>query len=92
MKYLLEFLETGSHAADRTDESPLEPLLSVLSVGEGSRESTRGETTPTLGIPEPCDSCGRTDWILSLVLRDGGRTCADCASGMTALRRQGVPI
>lgn len=40
----------------------------------------------------PCDVCGSTDWRCALVSVDGDRTCVDCATGRTELRRRGVPI
>lgn len=39
-----------------------------------------------------CQGCGRMDWAIALVHDDGGRTCAPCATGASALRRAGVPV
>jgi hypothetical protein len=50
------------------------------------------ERGSVIGDRPSCDECGRADWTVSIVLLDGGRTCADCASGLTVLRRRGVPI
>jgi hypothetical protein len=38
---------------------------------------------------DPCESCSSTSWSVSLVDDAGERTCHDCLSGRTALRRAG---
>jgi hypothetical protein len=50
------------------------------------------ETTAMREAPEPCDDCGSTTWIASLVFDDGTRLCADCLLGRAALRRAGAAV
>jgi hypothetical protein len=101
VKYLNAFLRGGdpqTQATPALTELPKPPSVSSVSAlpplirEHQTPQNRRAVATPSLELPEPCDSCGRTDWRLSLVLEDGGRTCADCVSGLTALRQRGVPI
>ena len=93
MKYLRQFLETAPHPADKTDKSPPDALLSVLSASGGTvsenraPENRRAEAPPS----ELCGECSRAAW-LSLVATDGTRTCLDCLTGRTAMRACGVPV
>jgi hypothetical protein len=41
---------------------------------------------------ESCGECGSRAWAISLVDEEGGRTCIDCLSGRTALRRSGAAV
>ncbi len=55
---------------------------------EAERKRSGSASAPA---PIPCSSCGSVDWIASLVDDQGGRTCAACATGRTALVARGVP-
>ena len=58
-------------------------ILRLLSPAGSSGEAT---------VPaDPCSECRQQAWM-ALVGDDGTRTCADCATGRTALRRAGVTI
>ncbi len=41
---------------------------------------------------DACSECGTYSWRLALVDEGGNRTCSDCISGLTRLRKNGVPI
>jgi hypothetical protein len=42
--------------------------------------------------PDACSECGSTSWTVSLVDESLNRTCHDCLTGRTALRRSGASI
>jgi hypothetical protein len=52
----------------------------------------RKEASADAAVAGPCGECGSTAWTVSLVDDDGNRTCHDCVTGTTAMRRAGVPI
>jgi hypothetical protein len=60
----------------KTDKSP-----SVGSVSSGGSVSA-----------EACAECGSVDYTVALVNDRGTRTCGDCATGRTAMRRAGAAI
>jgi hypothetical protein len=94
MKYLREFLESAPRPADRTDKSTAAPLLSVSSVARRPIPNASVAEVAIADAPsqgDTCAECGRPTW-LALVADNGARTCQDCLSGRTALRRAGVPI
>lgn len=73
------------------------PVLAPLAADIVTTLATRDIQSPTpspgrLGDKPPCDECHKTDWHFALVGVGGDRTCFDCATGRTALRRRGVPI
>jgi hypothetical protein len=99
LNYLEAFLGRGQ--AEKRGTPPLtkltklgsvsfvRPMAPLVSAGGGMAPDV---LATALGTREPCQECGRTDWTISLVHEGGERTCGDCASGLTALRRRGVPI
>ena len=83
MNYLDAFLGRGE--AENRVPSPLTELpkpRSVSSVGalpplfpgNGMPELP----APALGAREPCAGCGRTDWVVSVVMEYGARLCPRC--------------
>ena len=55
-----------------------------------AEENARAEAA--MKAPAPCAECGSTRWAISIVDDAGSRTCADCATGRTALRRIGAAV
>jgi len=66
-------------------------LLAQLKAEKAHVLAVLGTAQPALGRP-PCTECESTTWIAALVGRDGSRTCAACATGLTAMRARGVAI
>jgi hypothetical protein len=56
------------------------PMLAPM-VGEILRllaPENRAPEVPALGEREPCDGCGRTDWVVTVVMEYGARLCPRC--------------
>ena len=71
--------ELSSHKAD------VLALLERQAAARAAGEEVAMEATPA------CAECGSTAWHLSLVDDEGRRTCLDCLTGRTQLRRAGAP-
>lgn len=84
---------------DKSAERPSPPLQSVLAVArcdapkapfapQGRKAEERAPAAcggaPSIERREPCDDCGRTDWIVSVCTDYGGRFCRDCIRPKTA--------
>ena len=74
-----------------------EILRLLADAGQPTQETPDRETADwpraqaSLDRPASCSECGGPAF-LSLVDFDGSRTCVDCVTGRTAMRRRGVPI
>lgn len=95
MKYLQRFLANlssvpsvpvsrGAGFSEEEEKSEQHTLLGTDKTDESPSVSFRR--------CEPCAECGSTTWALSLVDDGGNRTCRDCLSGLTALRRNGAAV
>jgi hypothetical protein len=78
------FVEAGRIKAEPAGKLPPE-LRTAIQAGKAA-------IVAILEREDACAGCGRRDWSISLVDDVGNRTCLDCATGRTALRRNGVAI
>jgi hypothetical protein len=90
---LARLADLGVRARAVGDEIRLLPIALVPPELRAELAAHKGEVLGLLrSTADACSECGSTEWAVSLVDNIGRRTCSDCASGRTALRRSGASL